>query len=109
MNITVPNNENVLTCLKTAWVQAETCSIYVKLTIWIGINLRYVKLNKCSLLLIISFIIYCCWSFVVLFIEITPTIHNRVNQLHQIYEWKSVQFANGVNIIIIIIIIITSK
>jgi hypothetical protein len=29
-----------------AYVQAETCSIYVRVTQWIKINLYYITLNK---------------------------------------------------------------
>ena len=39
----------LLTCLKMASVQAEICSIHVKLTIWIKLNLCCIILNKCGL------------------------------------------------------------
>ena len=45
----------VLTCLKMAYVKAETCSKHVKVTIWIKINLFCVRLNVV------------CWAYTLLF------------------------------------------
>jgi len=39
----------VLTCLRMAFVLAETCSTHLKVTVWIQINLYCVQLNKCGL------------------------------------------------------------
>ena len=41
----------VLTCLRMASVQAETCSTHVQVPNWIKINLCCVRRNKCSLFL----------------------------------------------------------
>jgi hypothetical protein len=39
----------VMICLRMAYVQAETRSIYVSVTKWIKTNLCYLTLNKCGL------------------------------------------------------------
>ena len=39
----------VLTCLRMAFVQTETGSTHLKVTVWIQINLSCVQLNECGL------------------------------------------------------------
>jgi len=45
--VTLTHMLHVPLCLRMAWVQAETCSVHVRLTTWIKINLCYVRMKKC--------------------------------------------------------------